>query len=204
MIKRFGVVVFCSLLTILSLRNMASEPDRSEALSPDKLHLIRESKQANGVILELLDATSGITKPLVRLPGENRWPVWSPDGLFVAFCAVFHDRYFITVTDMTGHSWMVQEIHGGLTRISWSPNAVWLVYSSEATPGNRDLFIASAGGTDIRNLTQTATVSEDEAEWSTSLNRVDYRYRESANAPTKSAWLNPFDLNTAQANMGPR
>jgi Tol biopolymer transport system component len=166
----------------------------ASALSPDRMHVVREARRDRGTILELVDLASGKAKPLVRLPGANRWPVWSPDGLFVAFCAVFQGRVFVTVTDMTGHSWMVQEIHGGLTDIRWSPDAAWLVYSAETAPGNRDLYLSTAGGTDHRQLTNTPFASEDEPRWSSSPNRIEYRYRERGKAVWMTAWLAPDEL----------
>lgn len=182
----------CAVLTLTSTSILAAELERSAALSPDKTKLVRERQTSNGVILELVEVANGTSKPLVRLPGENRWPVWSPDGLFVAFCALFHQRTFITVTDMTGHSWLVQEIKGGLTTISWSPDAVWLIYSAQVAEANRDLFIASAGGTDIRNLTNTPQTSENGAQWSGTDNKIDYQISTDNGLKPESAQLDPF------------
>jgi Tol biopolymer transport system component len=179
------------LLALLPLVSGAADDGRASALSPDGTHLVREARQAAGTILELVDVAGGRARPLVRLPGANRWPVWSPDGLFVAFCAEFKGRYFVTVTDMTGHSWMVQEIHGGLSRISWSADAVWLAYSSETSPGNRDLFLSTAGGTDRRQLTNTPLVSEDEPRWSSRNDRIVYNLRGHDSGSFSQAWLNP-------------
>ncbi len=185
-------LLVCAFLTLISASTLAAEPERSAALSPDKTQIVRERQTSNGVILELVDVTNGKSKPLVRLPGENRWPVWSPDGLFVAFCALFHQRTFITVTDMTGHSWLVQEIKGGLTPINWSPDAVWLVYSAQIAEGNRDLFIASAGGTDIRNLTNTPQASENAAKWTSTGNKIDYQISTHNSLISEPARLDPF------------
>ncbi len=133
--------------------------------SPDDRWQLYAQRGTSGSELWLRDLHTSTARVLVRLPGNNGYAAWSPDSLFVAFCAQFRSRRFITVSDLTGHSWLVAEIDGECNTPRWSPDAVWLAFTARTRHGDRDIFVASAGGTDHRNLSNSRDQDEQLAAW---------------------------------------
>ncbi len=113
--------------------------------------------RGTGICLE--DLVSGASRELIRLPGHNRNPVFSPDSLFIAFVAEVSGRQIVTVSDHIGHSWPVADATG-IDGVSWSPYAVWLLLAPQRADGSTDVFRITGGGTDPQWLTQTPRVSE--------------------------------------------
>jgi len=148
----------------LSLTAQAQSP--SESLSANGRYRVYEAPSDNGVVLMLADREKTGAKVLVQLPGDNQLPVWSPDNNFVAFCATYRQRHFITVTDLTGHSWKVMEIYGRCSAPAWSPDSVQLAFGSQTKHGDYDVFIATAGGTEHRNLSNRRDSDEANPVWS--------------------------------------
>jgi Tol biopolymer transport system component len=145
------------------------------ALSPDRRYTVFEKAVAGGTQLWLHDHSRDQQRALVRLPGDNRHAVWSPDSLFVAFCATFKHRHFITVTDLTGHSWLIAEISGRCSTPAWSADAVWLAFSGLTTFGDYDVFQATAGGTEHQNISNVRDVDEGEPRWDVGTKSFTYQ-----------------------------
>lgn len=133
--------------------------------SPDGRWQIYAQRGKTGSELWLRDLRNTTTRALVRLPGDNGYAAWSPDSLFVAFCAQFRARRFITVSDLTGHSWLIAEINGECNTPVWSADAVWLAFTARTRYGDHDIFLASAGGTTHRNLSNSRDQDEQLTGW---------------------------------------
>lgn len=146
-------------LMISTAAAWGAEEIESGSRSPDGKLAAYECPTARGIGICLLDLARNSSRELINLPGHNRDPVFSPDGLFIAFIAEVSGRQIVTVTDHIGHSWPVADVTG-IDGVSWSTDAVWLLFAPQRTDGSSDIYRISAGGTEPRWLTQTPGVSE--------------------------------------------
>ena len=78
----------------------------------------------NGTDLWLVDVATGTERPLLRTPGDQYGPVWSPDGAWIAFLgAVPGDATRVTVVGADGLDPHAISEPGGWTYPQWSPDA---------------------------------------------------------------------------------
>lgn len=160
-------LVFAAAFAAFDVSAQAAETPVDGAMlsSPDGRWHVYERRYEKGVQIWMHDMNGEKNQALVSLPGDNRNMAWSPDSLFVAFCATFHSRHFITVTDLTGHSWLVAEINGECNTPVWSPDASQLAFVSKTRTGDTDVYVATAGGTLHQNLTRTRDKNETVRQW---------------------------------------
>lgn len=87
---------------------------------------------------------------------EN-YPVWSPDGKWIAYTAYAYDGYaardIYTVRADLSETHNVSRSRAGEDRPAWSPDGQWIAFVSDRD-GNPEIYIARPDGSDLRNLTQ--------------------------------------------------
>ncbi len=101
----------------------------------------------------LLPAKGGKAKAITDGMGDDRQPVWSPDGQKVAFQS-FRDGYY--------HIWMINKDGSDLKQVTsgvfderepdWSPDGKYIVYSSDVY-GNYDIFKINLETKETKQLT---------------------------------------------------
>ncbi len=119
-------------------------------LSPDKKTIALDLQ---GTIW-LMPATGGEAKAVTDALGDNRQPVWSPDGNWIAFQSF---------RDGTYHIWAVKKDGTGLKQLTfgsfddrephWSPDGKMLAFSSDRG-GNYDIWQVDLASGQIKQLTQ--------------------------------------------------
>jgi serine/threonine-protein kinase len=95
--------------------------------------------------------TLGEPEPLVRLPGTEVWPVFSPDGRWVAYFSDESGTYEAYVQRFPGGGGHRQVSEGGGIYPKWSSNGRQLLYTNPSSnrimavdyQGNGDAFVAS-------------------------------------------------------------
>lgn len=93
---------------------------------------------------------------------------WSPDGRRICFVSNASGRQNLWIVDAKG-GWPLQltvsdqrQIPGG-----WSPGGEWITYQSDYDGDEQwDLFAVSTLSGEVRNLTRTPRISEEEPRWS--------------------------------------
>jgi Tol biopolymer transport system component len=88
-------------------------------------------------------------------PGDDIWPVWSPDGQWVAFFGSrgrANGNEVLVVPAAGGPPVNVSNNPAGDIYPSWAPDSTYLVFSSTRT-GPPRLYIAARDGSDSRALT---------------------------------------------------
>ena len=120
-------------------------------LSPDGERLAVNLEGATGLKRDIgvYDLARGTLTQLSRT-GQNRVPVWSPDGLHVAFQSNRDgvDGIFVMPADGTGDARPVLLREAGRSRVSpraWTPDGERIVYR-EPTEGGADFWMVSREG----------------------------------------------------------
>lgn len=83
----------------------------------------------------------------------------------------------MTVTDLTGHSWLIAEINGECSAPAWSADAVWLAFSAQTKYGDDDIYQATAGGTEHNNISDSRKVNETDPYWNNTTGRFQFHQR---------------------------
>lgn len=85
---------------------------------------------------------------LSSLPGENRWPVWTPDGKYIVFRSLKAETrglYWIR-SDGSGEPHRLTDGKLGEYPYSFSPDGKHLAYSRHGNGGKPDIFTAPIEG----------------------------------------------------------
>lgn len=146
------------------LSQLTNDAARELAMSwsPDGSQLIfqRSSEEDGTTELYLVHADGSGLMNLTRNPGDDWSPAWSPDGNQIAFYSQRSGGmglYVMTRADLlSGEAGRAAAIIRG-TQMgawpSWSPDGERIVYRQEL-PGNDEIFVIHADGSDPINLTQ--------------------------------------------------
>ena len=100
-------------------------------------------------------------------------PDWSPDGSLIAFNTfderITHAEIYVIAPDGTNLRRLTSEPGtAGVFRPSWSPDGSRLVFTLFTRVGifnTFDLYTMPADGTDVAQITDTSTLSENQADW---------------------------------------
>jgi Tol biopolymer transport system component len=147
-VTRFIAILALALASNLAVADTPSAP----TLSSDGRHEASVDSESDGGSLMIRNTQTGAVRAVLRLGGRNSHPVFSPDGLFVAFYATFRDTVVLTVSDLTGHSWPVAELREIVAAPSWSADAVHVFFADRAGGGSVEHFRVTAGGTDLTQV----------------------------------------------------
>ena len=102
---------------------------------------------------------------LVDLPGDEGCPRWSPDGTRLVFEMRERDASSIMLTDAYGmNDFPLANGSANNRHPAWSPDGQWIVFVSDRDGGD-DLYIISAIGYELANLTQSPAVNERAPIW---------------------------------------
>jgi eukaryotic-like serine/threonine-protein kinase len=120
-------------------------PEREHAslrLSPDGQRLTYTAGTANADIW-IHDLARGTQTRLTFGPGNSWWPVWSPDGLRVAYAAERGgtQSLFIESVAGTGAEERLTTSHNPQVPESWSPDGKLLVFSETSPETGSDLWV---------------------------------------------------------------
>jgi hypothetical protein len=144
--------------------------DTESAVSPDgnTVAFVRKDSTDVPPSLWLIDIDGTHERQVTRAPADVKSPAWSPDGSMIAFSAANepHGRALYTIHPDGSDLHMVASgpLTGGL---AWSPDGTSIVFDDIAGPSDpSDLFIASANGRRVDQLTSTREVSEIDPTWS--------------------------------------
>jgi TolB protein len=105
-----------------------------------------------------IDAGGGQAAPLLRYPGSNVEPVWSPDGRRLAFFSTdARARQSIVVSDPSGRRVRVLDRHPTVRgrfldgHVRWSPDGKRLIFH-RLRNGTYSVYVINADGRDLRRL----------------------------------------------------
>ena len=138
-------------------------PDGQPAWAPGGTRLVfsRSSATSQGRGLRIVNTDGSGLEVLTGVPNDAE-PAWSPDGSSIAFTR-------------DGDIWVIHPDGSALLRLTdtvlaagnpaWSPNSARIAFAGMAN-GSQDLFVMSADGSGLVNLTQTPTEGEDQPAWS--------------------------------------
>jgi TolB protein len=130
------------------------------SFSPDAQWIVFESRvldvEGNGVITKYRLDGSGDYLPLTDPDGDARQPNWSPRGDLIVFQRFANGHWDLWVMDEDGENErQVTSGPGGKTDASFSPDAKWLVYSSdEGDLQYANLFIIPVEGGETTRVTR--------------------------------------------------
>ena len=107
-------------------------------------------------------------RPLVRRPGEDHEPAWSPDGrriLFVSWRGRDNPDIWVMQADGSDARRLVaRRPHD--RDAAWSPDGRWIAFSSGPPDGSADIWVMRADGTAVRPLTRSPNRHDTEPDWS--------------------------------------
>ncbi len=116
-------------------------------LSPDETRLAIGGNEA-GAGISVLDLVRGGATRLSFGKGFEGYPVWSPDGLWIAYAASGPEkrRIYRRRADGTGKEETVLESDSEIRPLSWSPDGKWLLYAGGARMMWDQYFVPAGGG----------------------------------------------------------
>ena len=159
----------------VALLDTASLDEQSPSLSPDESRIAFSSQKSAGSgsgLVELhvmrVDGTElhriSVSSPGVSLGDDGA--SWSPDGTKLLFAR--------TVGAEPANIWVMNSDGSGLRMLipgteddmdpTWSPDGHWIAFA-RFVGGRRDIFIAQADGTGIRNVTRSIASDDQFPRW---------------------------------------
>jgi len=133
--------------------------------------------------LYAMNADGSDKRRLVRsASGRASWPVWSPDGLKLAFakqlgpaigqCVVCHTEIFVVNADGSGQRNLTGTLGGDAP--AWSPDGQTIAFSSARDPSsNPTLYVMNADGSGLRRVTEDVADAWEPA-WSPDGRRIAF------------------------------
>lgn len=142
------------------------------------------AKKRGGYDLAVMDANGeGLTTVAAGVGDFTMRSCWSPGGTQLAFIGNVQG-YGIYVIDADGSNLtkVASTTFGYTTNVAWSPAAAddgahWIVFDDDgggSTYGNQDLYLVKPDGTSRTRLTATTDISESNAVWSPTANRLAF------------------------------
>lgn len=118
--------------------------------------------------------------------GGYSFPVWSPDGNYIAFASITGDleyEIFLMQEDMTIRSLTNKVDEGIVLDIQWSPDGSYLAYTV-GTGNNVDIWVSSIFEGQPYNLTLDIDGQSRNPAWSHDNNKIVFTNRENTGSPT--------------------
>jgi TolB protein len=124
---------------------------------------------------------------LTRNTVDDSNPVWSPDGVKIAFVRVRNDQtanIYVMNADGSGQRRLAPSLRRRpWVELAWSPDWKKIAFVASASyRGAGDIFVMNARGSGLRNVTNTVTTSFDFA-WSPDGRRIAYLEGSPGGAP---------------------
>jgi serine/threonine protein kinase/Tol biopolymer transport system component len=117
-------------------------------VSPDGKRVAFSLSNGSGTDLWVKDLARDIPSRLSFLGGENRWPVWTPDGKYIVFQsdnAASSGLYWIR-SDGAGEVQRLSDGKSGDNPSSFSPDGKRLAFSLVGNAGTYDIYTAAIEG----------------------------------------------------------
>jgi Tol biopolymer transport system component len=92
---------------------------------------------------------------LIKDPGADRYPVWSPEGSQIAY--VREDGIYLIRTDTTNRRWLVK---GTDLYPVWSPDGKYILFSNSS-----DIYLVAVADGNVTNLTAELDISGHSPSW---------------------------------------
>jgi Tol biopolymer transport system component len=94
--------------------------------------IVYQAPAAFGNDLLIVDARRGLPAHLTRQPGDDFFPVWSPDGAYLVHFRLIENRYHLQLRDASGRDLgSLPLARGGLGYPAWTPDGTHITYSEE-------------------------------------------------------------------------
>jgi Tol biopolymer transport system component/predicted Ser/Thr protein kinase/flagellar basal body-associated protein FliL len=151
------------------LTNLTNHPgtDLNPDWSPNNQYIVFSTFRGDGTGLRVMAVDSHeIIKRITEVDG-HRNSRWSPNGKYIAFDA--GPRIDIASMDDTP-GWKLAQASTrgeGDNYPAWSPDGTKIIFDTEHSASNYDLFVTSSDGSEVAvNLTETWGVNERQPDWS--------------------------------------
>lgn len=131
------------------------------------------SNRTGNYDLFVMNADGSDQRPLTTTEAQDGWISWSPDGSRIAFQSDRSGALNIHVMDVANGLLADEAAVGRLTNSppgrgswepAWSPDGMWIAYSSEQAAGS-DIFLARPDGTTRQRLSENRALDGTPA-WS--------------------------------------
>jgi Tol biopolymer transport system component len=101
-------------------------------------------------------------------PGNNRHPVWSPDGTKIAFTSDFHTTRPSNIYVMNADGTNVVWLNDALADYdpAWSPDGAQIAFRSNRDGNVSSIYAINVDGTGLHRITSAAPASDEEPTWS--------------------------------------
>ena len=144
------------------LQKLRTEPGQPSAFtwSPDRRSIAYEACRNAICQIHLMEISTNVRRNIHRrltFDGDkNEWPVWSPNGKWIAFTSDRAGDKDIYKMDIDGENVKQLTKQGNCFEPAWSPDSRSIAFASHAT-----LFVMDAEGRNVRQLGKAGTVSTD-------------------------------------------
>jgi serine/threonine-protein kinase len=123
---------------------------RNIGFSPDGLRLAMDVIDGSERDVWVYEWGRDMMSRLTFDPGQDQRPVWTPDGLRIAFSSTRADKRTANLywqrADGTGEAERLTESKYPQLPTSWHPSGKFLAFQEEMTPGNQDIWILPMEG----------------------------------------------------------
>ncbi len=122
----------------------------SPRLSPDgkQVAVVREDTQTRTTDIYVIDVTRGVSSRLTFDPGDDRFPLWSPDGSRIAWQAYRDGAWQIyqKLASGIGPEELLLKSEARVVSDSWSPDGRHLTYTQGDPKTKNDLWVLPLTG----------------------------------------------------------
>jgi Tol biopolymer transport system component len=148
--------------------------DSFPAWSPDSTRLVFTSRRTGNYDLYLVDLATGVETQLTTSPYSDAHPSWAPQSDEIVYTmvvaeggALLREIGVLNVRDPAHPRCVTCDVSGAARHryADWSPDARWIVFTSERDD-NEEIYLIPAGGGWAANLTNAPLSSESGPAWS--------------------------------------